>query len=90
MARYLIIVPHEPSDCLRAIEETINQGPGFAEAYEWGCLVGDHTGYVRVRASGAKEALNDYVPPSLRGRAEVRRVTTITGRDLRRMREERG
>jgi hypothetical protein len=88
MARFLVIAPHDPEECLDAIEQTINQGPGFAEAYDWGCLVGDHTGYVRVRADGPQEALDDYVPAFLRARAVVRRVFTITGRDLRTMRED--
>jgi hypothetical protein len=87
MARFLVIAPHDAEECLDAIEQTINQGPGFEEAYEWGCLVGDHTGYVRVRAQGAQEAIHDYVPAFLRERAVARRVFTIGGRDLRQLRE---
>ena len=35
-ARFLVVVPHESDHCLDAVEATINQGPGFQEAYEWG------------------------------------------------------
>ena len=52
--------------------------------------MGNHAGYVFVRAGGAKEAIDDYVPPFLRERAVAYRLSTISGRDLRRMREERG
>jgi len=38
-AAILVVVPHEPDQCLDAVEATINQGPGFQEGYEWGCLV---------------------------------------------------
>jgi hypothetical protein len=85
--RFLVVAPHQPDDCLDAIEDTIGMGPGFAEAYDWGCRVGDHTGYVFVRADSAAEAIADYVPASLRAGAVARRVERITGRDLRRMRE---
>ncbi len=89
MAHFLVVVPHDPEECLDVIEQTLNQGPGFEEAYKWGCLVGNHTGYVFVQASGADEALFDYVPHVLRDRAVVYRVSRFSGRDLRAMREER-
>jgi hypothetical protein len=87
-ARFLVVAPHEPEECLEAIEWTINQGPGFQEAYEWGCLVGNHTGYVFVRAGGPEEAIDDYVPPFLRARATALRLSQIRARDLHEMREE--
>jgi hypothetical protein len=86
-ARFLVVAPHEPDQCLDAVEATINQGPGFREAYEWGCLVGNHTGYVSVRADGAEEAVNDYVPPFLRAAAKAYRLTQIRARDLRDLRD---
>jgi hypothetical protein len=87
-ARFLVVAPHDPEECLDAIEWTINQGPGFQEAYEWGCLVGNHTGYVFVRAGGPQEAIDDYVPAFLRKRAVAYRLSQIRARDLSTMREE--
>jgi hypothetical protein len=87
-ARFLVVVPHDAQECLDAIEATINQGPGFQQAYEWGCQVGNHTGYVFVRAGGAQEAIDDYVPPFLRPRAVAYRLTPITMRDLSDMRDQ--
>jgi hypothetical protein len=86
-ARFLVVVPHDPEQCLDSIEATLHQGPGFQEAYEWGCFVGNHTGYVFVRASGAEEAINDYVPISLRAGAKAYRVTQIAARDLHEMQD---
>ena len=86
--RFLVVAPHDPDECLDALEATLGMGPGFQEAYEWGCLVGNHTGYVFVRAGGAEEAIDDYVPPFLRARARAYRVSQIKGRDLRVMRDE--
>ena len=87
-ARFLVVAPHEPEDCLSAIEATLGLGPGFQEAYEWGCLVGNHTGYVFVRADGPREAIDDYVPTFLRDRATAYRLTQIRARDLRQMLDE--
>jgi hypothetical protein len=50
-------------------------------------LVGNHTGYVSVRADGAEEAVNDYVPPFLRAAAKAYRLTQIRARDLRDLRD---
>jgi class 3 adenylate cyclase len=90
MARFLVVVPHDPERCLAAIDATLNQGPGFQEAYEWGCRVGNHTGYVFVRAGGAQEAIDDYVPPFLRPTAVAHRLTQFSARDLREMLREAG
>jgi hypothetical protein len=87
-ARFLVVVPHEPEECLDAVEATINQGPGFQEAYEWGCFVGNHTGYLFVRANGSEEAIDDYVPVFLRARATAYRLTQIRARDLRDLRDQ--
>ena len=86
-ARFLVVVSHDPDGCLDAIDETISQGPGFQEAYEWGCFVGNHTGYLFVRAGGAQEAIDDYVPVLLRARATAYRLTQIRARDLRDLRD---
>ena len=86
-ARFLVVVPHDPAACLDAIDATLNQGPGFQEAYEWGCFVGNHTGYVFVRAHGAEEAINDYVPAYLRAGAKAYRLQQIAARDLHDMQD---
>jgi hypothetical protein len=90
MALFLVVVPHEPAQCIDAIQETISIGPGFEAAYEWGCLVGNHTGYVRVEAGGSEEAIDDYVPARWRSRAVAYRLANIDARALSRMRRDRG
>jgi hypothetical protein len=84
-ARFLVVVPHDPQRCLEAIDATLNQGPGFQEAYEWGCFVGNHTGYVFVRAGGAEEAITDYVPSFLRAGATALRLRQVSARELHEM-----
>ena len=52
-----------------------------------GLFCGNHTGYVFVRANGAEEAINDYVPVSLRAGAKAYRLTQIAARDLHDMQD---
>lgn len=85
MASFLIVSPHDRDEHRRALEETLGQGPQFQEAFHWGCVVGDHTGYAFVRAGSAGEAVEDYVPAFLRARATAQRVEKIKARDLRRL-----
>jgi hypothetical protein len=89
-AHFLVVVPHDAEQCLDAIEETIGMGPRFQMGYEWGCLVGDHTGYAYVEANGPQEAVEDFVPYELRDRARVHRLFTIKAEDLYRMRDDVG
>jgi len=89
--RFMVVVRHDPDECLDAIEETIAQGPGFQTAYDWGCLVGDHIGFVAVEAGSRQEAIEDYVPYRWRSRAEAHRVRPLSAIELREMQDqERG
>jgi hypothetical protein len=88
--RFMVVVRHEPDECIDAIEETIAQGPGFQTAYDWGCLVGDHIGFVAVMAGSRQEAIEDYVPYQWRSRAEAYRVAPFTVDELREMQDGQG
>lgn len=86
--RFIVVVRHEPEECLDAIEQTIAQGPGFQHAYDWGCLVGDHIGFVAVMAGSRQEAIDDYVPYRWRKQARAYRVRPVTVTELREWQDE--
>jgi hypothetical protein len=83
VASFLIVSPHEPEEHVRALEETLGQGPQFQEAFHWGCVAGEHVAYAFVRAGSAGEAIDDYVPAFLRARALAHRVEKVKARDVR-------
>jgi hypothetical protein len=66
MARYLIESPHTSEECLRALDEILARDPGMLAKYDFGCMSGDHTGYVIVEAGSESEA-RENVPSFLRG-----------------------
>ena len=80
MARYLVIAPHDPAQCLTALEEV--KDAGMLAKWDFGCEDGDHTGYMIVSASSAEEALKN-VPASQRGQAKAVKVHKFTAAELK-------
>jgi len=77
MARYLMESPHTPEECLRALDEVLLQGPGALARYDWGCMVGDHTGYAIVDAANKAE-VEETIPAFLRHKARVVELNKFT------------
>jgi hypothetical protein len=82
MARYLIESPHTTEECLPALDELLARGPGVLAKYDFGCMSGDHTGYVIVEAGGESEA-RETVPPFLRGKARIVKVDKFTPEQIK-------
>lgn len=81
--RYLVEVPHDADECGRVMDEIIGRGPQYALIFWWGCQVGDHRAWAWLVGSGREAVLEEALPPILRGRALVHRVSRIDGRGLR-------
>jgi hypothetical protein len=82
MARYLIESPHTNEECLRALDEILLRGPGALAKYDFGCMSGDHTGYVIVE-SGSESEARENVPSFLRGKARIVKVDKITPEQIK-------
>jgi hypothetical protein len=87
--RYLIEVPHEADECDWVMDEIIGRGPQYGSLFWWGCLVGEHRGWVMLDGPGRQAALEEALPPVLRGRAIVHRLSRIDGPGLRDRHEDR-
>ncbi len=81
--RYLIEVPHEADECTWVMDEIIGRGPQYAHLFWWGCHVGEHRAWAWLDGSGRQEVLEEALPPVLRARAVVHRVSRIDGPELR-------
>jgi hypothetical protein len=86
--QYLVEVTHEPGECLWAMDELLGRGPYYQDLFWWGCSVGDHTALALVQASGREDAVESIVPPTLRKRATVRRLTRVDLGQLRHLQDE--
>lgn len=81
--RYLIEVPHEADECLWVMDEIVGRGPQYADLFWWGCQVGEHRAWVMLDGSGREAVLEEALPPVLRSRAIVHRLSRVDGPELR-------
>ena len=78
--RYLVISPHTPEECIKALDEI--SAEGTATLAKFGCKAGDHTGYAMVMAKTDEEALS-IVPESIRGEAKAIKLNKFTMADIK-------
>jgi hypothetical protein len=82
MDRFLVISPHTAADCKQALKEV--HAAGYITHFDWGCMDGDHTGWVVLEAENAKEAL--MVVPSLqRHSARAVKLVKFAPSDIEKM-----
>jgi len=76
MAKFLIEVPHEAEKraCLRAIQVLLQTGSHYLTNAEWGCLDGEHKGWVIVEVDSKEEA-RGILPPVYRSQAKIVRLS---------------
>ncbi len=53
---YLIEIPHNEEECLRALDEQLAMGSDVLDRFYFGCMSGDHTGYAIVEAGSESDA----------------------------------
>jgi hypothetical protein len=72
MDRFLIEVPHEPEtrECALAVQVFLTTGSHFLKNAEWGCLDGEHKGWIIVELDNKEEARN-ILPPNYRSQAKI-------------------
>lgn len=72
MAKYLIEVPHEPEtrECALAVQVFLTTGSHFLKNADWGCLDGEHKGWIIVELDNKEEARN-ILPPNYRSQAKI-------------------
>jgi hypothetical protein len=87
--RYLIEVPHTADECTWVMDEIVGRGPQYQSMFWWGCQVGEHRAWAFLDGYGRKEILEEALPPVLRERGIVHRLSRVDGRDLRRFHEEK-
>jgi len=85
-AEYLVISPHTPEECLNALQGVADIGKDVLAKYDWGCMSGDHTGYLKVQAKNEAEALK-AVPASIRSKARAVKVVKFTPEQIEKAHE---
>ena len=79
---YLVTTTHTPEQCLAALDEMALKNQQLLSKVEWGCMSGDHTGYVFISAKTEQEALAK-LPEVNRTTAKAEQVTKFTPQQLK-------
>ena len=74
---YLIVSPHTKAECLAALDALAAKGEATLAQYDFGCMSGDHTCYLKTQAASEQEALAS-VPEALRAKAKAVKLTKFT------------
>jgi len=82
MDRFLVISPHTEQACKQALIDVL--AAGYITHFDWGCLDGDHTGWVVLEAENASQAL--MVVPALQRRfARAVKLVKFSPEDVEKM-----
>ena len=82
MERYQIILPHTPQDCKKSLKQI--ESIGAITHFDWGCMDGDHTGYVVLEAENKSEALL-VVPTNQRPSVRIVKLTKFSPEQVKSM-----
>ena len=79
---YLIMSPHTKESCLADLDAVLAETPQLLDSIEWGCMSGDHTGYLIVQAE-SEDAARQMLPTSLRKDAKIIPLNKFTADQIR-------
>lgn len=79
---YLVEVPHNEAECLRALDEQLDKGSDILDKFYFGCESGDHTGYAIVDANSEDE-VRKLIPNFLLGKSMITEVGKFTPEMIR-------
>ena len=80
--RYLLVMPHTPQQCLAALDDMEAASPQLLAKTDWGCMAGDHTGYLIVHAASEQAAMN-MVPAKERAGAKAIKLNKFTPEQIK-------
>ena len=81
-ATWLVKVPHTAEECLAALDAHSQHDQKLLSKFDWGCMDGDHTGYVKIEAASAEAAI-EKLPETERKNAKATKVVKFTPEQIR-------
>ncbi len=79
---YLITTKHSPEQCLSVLDDMAKNAKYTLGKMRWGCMAGDHTGYMFVDATDEQDALK-FLSPMAKATAKAEEVQKFTPRRLK-------
>jgi len=86
MPRFLIEVPHEAEKvaCARAVQVLLSTGSHYLTNADFGCMDGDHKGWLIVEVDNRDEA-RAILPPVYRAQAKIVQLNRFSMEELDRI-----
>ena len=81
-SEYLIVSPHTPEECLAVLDTYVAQDKKALAKMDWGCMAGDHTGYMKVTAESEQAALA-LLPEKQRASAKAVKLNKFTPEEIK-------
>jgi hypothetical protein len=83
MARFLIEIPHEAEKvaCARAIRVLLATGSHYLTNADFGCMDGEHKGWLVVELEDKEEA-RSILPPVYRSQAKIVKLDKFTVEEI--------
>jgi hypothetical protein len=78
--QFVVIAPHSPEQCLAALDSLVAEKK--LDKWEFGCMDGDHTGYLVTHAASKDEALAN-VPAEHRARARAVQLNKFSAEQVK-------
>ncbi len=79
---YLIEIPHNEEECLRALDEQLAMGSDVLDRFYFGCMAGDHTGYA-ILDGDSESDVRRLVPNFLLDKSIITQVGKFTPEMIR-------
>ncbi len=85
---WLVESPHSADQCLAVLDAISSKGGDKAlAAWQFGCMSGEHVGWMVVRAPDEQTALQS-VPEMIRGQAKAHKLNKFTAAELKALHEK--
>jgi len=83
MERFFIEVPHEGEkvECARAVQILLSTGSHYLTHADWGCLDGEHKGWVTVEVESKEEA-RAILPVAYRSQAKIVKLNKFSLKEI--------
>jgi len=86
-AKYLVLASHTPEECLNVLDDVKEKGTKLLSKFDWGCMTGDHTGYLVIEAKD-EEAVKGMLPSSMQG-ARIVKLNKFTAGQIKSFHEKK-
>lgn len=77
MPKFMVELSHTPDDCIAAFGEPDQRDPDLLGEIYWGCMSGEHNGWVVVEAETEDQA-REQAPKNYRGDLAITEVNEIS------------